>query len=143
MPDSYNPTSSVSNPANANEWGSFKTRNMRTIQRTLSRMSDKLSVFSDSTRTLKSALTNPYTSSSLATYETIIRTIYHLSFITISSTVMVVFTILVIMLKIALNVQPDTYQYYLYMVGIHVIQECTIASILTFATFVSTNHVEL
>ena len=140
-PNSCNSIPTLTNPVN--EWASLKTRNMQTIQRTLTRLSDKLSIFSDSTRALKPALTNPSTSSSIATYKTILRTIYHLSFITISSTVMVVFTILVIMMNIALDVQPDTYQHYLYMVGIHVIQECTIASIITFATFVSTNHVEL
>lgn len=134
MSNSCNSISTLTNPTNANKWSSIK--NPR-------RWLDKLSVFSDSTRSLKTALTNPSTSSSIATYETILRTIHHLSFITISSTVLVVFTLLVIMMKIALNVQPDTYQHYLYMVGIHVIQECTIASIITFATFVSTNHVEL
>lgn len=77
------------------------------------------------------------------TYETIVRTIKNLIFVTLSSTLIVIFSIIIIMLKIALNVSPGQPQYNLYLIGIHVIQECTVASIITFVTFVPINHVSL
>lgn len=150
LPESNSPEEELSQPAtnlNSADQNIVSDTTVRQyIQRQLSRLSDKLprlSTTSLTTLTTLSLQSSGHSTASIATYHNILNTIYSLMFVIILSTVTVVFSIIIIILKISLNIQEDTFGYYLYMIGIHVIQECTIASIITFATFTSINAIEL